>query len=67
MGPVFWENLYASERMPEVLQNRYRDGGDFSKFILRHPGQVSAAVAELVQKKHARGRLHTDIHTQSSV
>ena len=63
MRPVFWETLYIGGRLPQVLFERYRAGGDIPKFLTRHPGEVSAAVAELVQAKQARGRSHTNTHT----
>jgi hypothetical protein len=65
MGPVFWETLYISGRLPQVLFERYRAGGDIPKFLNRHPGEVSAAVAEIVQAKQARGRSNTNTHTHT--
>jgi hypothetical protein len=58
LGPVWWEQMAADERLPQVLTDRIREGGDISKFINRHPNVISDAITEIVMSKSVKGRSH---------
>ena len=58
LGPVWWEQMASDERLPEVLIDRIREGGDISKFINRHPDVISEAITEIVMSRTFTGRSH---------
>jgi hypothetical protein len=58
LGPVWWEQMAAEERLPQVLIDRIKEGGDISKFINRHPNVISEAITEIVMSRTVTGRSH---------
>jgi hypothetical protein len=59
LGPVWWERMAEQERLPQVLIERVRGGGDPSKFLSRYPNVISEAITEIVLSKTVTGRSHT--------
>ena len=61
LGPVWWEKMAEEKRLPQILIQRIREGGDIPKFIHRHPNVISEAITEIVMSKTAAGRSQADI------
>jgi hypothetical protein len=58
LGPAWWERMAEEKRLPQILLERIRNGGDIAKFINRNPILISEAITKLVMSKTAAGRSH---------
>ena len=58
LGPVWWQQMAAHDRLPQVLIVRIREGGDIPKFLSRYPNVISEAITEIVMSKTVTGRSH---------